>query len=126
MHDSHVAALEECASDSGITNVDDMMRPSDEDLPRALTEEHAEDYDEGYVRQQAEAFDRHAESLGFTRDELLDLRQSCSRYAATLPSLDPDVRERLFRQLHEHYLRAVQAWLAENPQATAAVESVSG
>ena len=127
MHDAYVAGLEECARDFGITNVDDMMRPSVEDLPRSLTEEYDDydgEYDENYnriaekVRRWTGEYDQFAESLGFTRDELLDLRHSCSRYAATLPSLDPEVREHLFRLLHEHYLSAVQAWLAENPQAT--------
>ena len=127
MHDAYIAGLEECAGDFGITNIDDMMRPSVEDLPIGLTEEfddYDEEYDENYNRMAEEVrrwtgeYDQFAESLGFTRDELLDLRHSCSRYAATLPSLDPDVREHLFRLLHEHYLSAVRAWLAENPQAT--------
>ena len=136
MHDAYVAGLEECARDSGIMNVDDMMRPSVGDLPSPLTEEEyvkeSEEYAENarqmdeQIRRWAEDFDQFAESLGFTRDELLDLRHSCSRYAAALPSLDPEVREDLFRQLHEHYLSAVQAWLAEDPQATAPVEPVSG
>ena len=127
MHDAYVVGLEECASEAGITSVDDMLRPSAEDLPIVLTEEY-DDYDESdnglteQVRRWADEYDQIAESLGFTRDELLDLRHSCSRYAATLPSLDPVVREDLFRQLHEHYLSAVQVWLAENPQATEPVE----
>ena len=33
MHEAYVAGLEECASDYGITNFNDMMRPSVEDLP---------------------------------------------------------------------------------------------
>ena len=135
MHDAYVAGLEECASEAGIANVDDMLRPSDEDLPRALTEEYDdydEEYDESYnrlaeqVRRWTDEYDQFAESLGFTRGELLDLRHSCSRYAASLPSLDADVREDLFRQLHEHYLGSVQAWLAENPQATEPVEPAFG
>ena len=141
MYDAYVAGVEECASDLGITSFDDMIRPSVEDLPSGMTEEYSEEeyveeYSEEYaddvrrmfeqVRRSAEEFDQFAESLGFTRDELLDLRHSCSRYAATLPSLDPGVREDLFRLLHEHYLSAVQVLLAENPQATEPVEPALG
>ena len=87
-----VAGLEECARDAGITDVDDMMRLSDEDLPRALSEEYDdydEEYGESYQRMAEEArrfmagYDQFAESLGFTPDELFDLRHSCSRYAAS-------------------------------------------
>ena len=116
MHDAYVAGLEECARDAAIANVDDMMRPSDEDIPRSQAPEYSEDSDPEAHRRLAEAYDQFAEALGFTRDELLDLRHSCSRYAATLPSLDNEVREDLFRQLHEHYLSAVSAWLAANPE----------
>ena len=99
MHDAYVEALTECAADSGIFNVADMMRPSEEDHP---------DVSEVEYRQ-------FAESLGFTRDELLDVRQACSRYAASLPLLDDEVREDLMRRLREHYLNAVKSWLVENP-----------
>ena len=120
MHDAYSAALEECARDSGLSDVNEMLGVSAEDFQ---TEAHSEEeyikaYGEefadavrqtdGQLRHRAEVFDQVAESLGFTRDELLDIRHSCSRYAATLPSLDPDVREDLFRQLHEHYLNAVR------------------
>ena len=140
MHDAYVAGVEQCAKDSGITSFDDMMRLSVEDLPITLIEElseeeYAKEYGEyadnvrrmdEQLRRRAGEFDQFAASLGFTRDELLDLRHSCSRYAATLPSLDPDVREQLFRLLHEHYLSAVQAFLAENPQPTEPVEPALG
>ena len=138
MYDAYAAGLEECARDSGLSGVNDILRASAEDfqIEEFSEEEYIEEYSEEYaddvrrmdeqIRRWAEEFDQFAESLGFTRDELLDLRHSCSRYAATLPSLDPEVRERLFRQLHEHYLSAVRVFVAENPQATAPVEPVSG
>lgn len=78
------------------------MHPSDEDRPDVFRHEYR----------------RFAESLGFTRDELLDLRHACSRYAATLPLLEDDVREDLVRMLRQHYLDAVRAWLGENPLVT--------
>ena len=137
MHDAYSAALEECARDSGLSDVNDMLGTSAEDF---RTEVHSEEEyikasgeesanavrrQDELLRRSAEDFDQVAESLGFTRDEMLDIRHSCSRYAATLPSLDPDVRENLFRQLHEHYLNAVRVWLAENPETTAPVEPVA-
>ena len=123
MYDAYVAAVEECARDYGITSFSDIIRPSFEDLPAPLPDEDGEEYvEEVYelaagLRRSAEGFDQFAESLGFTRDELLDVRQSCSRYAASLPLLNDDVREDLFRQLHEHYLREVAAWFAGDPEA---------
>ena len=123
MYDAYVAAVEECARDYGITSFSDIIRPSLEDLPAPLPDEDGEEYVEGVyelaagLRRSAEGFDQLAESLGFTRDELLDVRQTCSRYAAGLPSLNDDVREDLFRQLHEHYLREVAARFAGDPEA---------
>lgn len=102
MHSAYVASLEECAINNGITSAEELMRLSDEDHPSVTTEE----------------YDQFAESLGFSRDELLDLRRSCSRHAATLPSLEADVRDDLFRQLRQHYLGAIRAWFADSPDAS--------
>ena len=119
MHDAYSAAVAECARDYGITSFDDVMRPSVEDLPTQPGEDYGEEIHElaAEFRRSAEGFDQFAASLGFTRDELLDVRQSCSRYAAGLPLLNDDVREDLFRQLHEHYLSAVSARFAGVPEA---------
>ena len=67
------------------------------------------------VRQHAEQHAQVAASLGLTSDELLDLRQACSRYAATLPTLEPSVRLELMKQLREHYLLAAYSHAAMNP-----------
>ena len=130
MYDAYVAAVEDCAKDYGISNSGDIIRPSLEDLPSPLPDEHGEEYVAEVhelaagLRRSAEGFDELAESLGFTRDELLDVRQSCSRYAAGLPLLDDDVREDLFRQLHEHYLREVSAWFASAAEAGRPVDTI--
>lgn len=119
LHDAYTAGLEECASTHGISSVEDMMRPSDGELPALDREAQG-----GVYRRSVAEYERHAESLGYTRDELLDVRHSCSRYAAELPVLGSEARERLFRLLHQHYLEAVQTWLAENPEASDPVEPV--
>ena len=124
MHEAYMAAVEQCARDHRITDVKRMLGASAEDFQEALFEDPAEDYGDGFrrmaedARRSAKEYDQFAESMGLTRDELLDLRQSCSRYGATLPTLDADVREDLFRLLHQYYLDAVQAALAELPEAT--------
>ena len=120
LHDAYSAGLEECARTHGIASVEDMMRQSDEEMSSLLREPQGEVY-----RRWVVDYEGHAESLGFTRDELLDVRQSCSRYAAGLPTLDAAAREHLFGLLHQHYLKAVQAWLADDPEALAPTEPVT-
>ena len=117
LHEAWSAGLEDCARSHGVPRVEDMMRPSDGELPALDREAQG-----GVDRRAVAEYERHAESLGFTRDELLDLRHSCSRYAAELPAVDPEVREDLFRLLHRHYLEAVQTWLAENPETLEPVD----
>ncbi len=67
------------------------------------------------LRDMAAAHHEIAESLGFTSDELLDLRHACSRYAATLPSLDPLEREEMINQIRNHYLHAAYTTAATYP-----------
>ena len=67
------------------------------------------------IRRTAERHDQVAASLGLTSDELLDLRQTCSRYAATLPTLDPSLRQEVMTQLRDHYLVAAYSQAATNP-----------
>ena len=119
LHEAFVAAVEECASGYGVTRFADLMGPSVEDLPGQFAEEHDKDLQRlaAEQRQAAREFDRFAASLGLTRDELLDVRHSCSRYAAGFPTLDAGERDHLVGLLYQHYLEAVHRWLAENPQA---------
>ena len=119
LHEAFVAAVEECASGYGIKRFADLMGPSVEDLSGQFAGEPDEDLQRlaAEQRQAAREFDRFAASLGMTRDELLDVRHSCSRYAAGFPTLAAGERDHLVGLLYQHYLEAVHGWLAENPQA---------
>ena len=85
--------------------------------PREEVELYGEDGAEFLesIRRHAEQHGQVAASLGLTSDELLDLRQACSRNAATLPTLEPSVRLELMKQLREHYLLAAYSHAAMNP-----------
>ena len=101
LHDALYEAMDECATDAG--------------WPQVRLYDVSNDVVKEYERE-----------YGLTLDMFLDLRHECSKYAATYPTLDPDLRDELLAERRAHYMEAVRVWMAENPQLVVPVEHHEG
>ncbi len=97
LFEAYSEALRMCASAAGIDEVWQLLQPSDEDVAFVTREQYV----------------NAAAALGLTRDGLLDLRSACSQYAASYPTLEPEIRNSLLEELEGHYVRAVRDWLQQ-------------
>ena len=70
--------------------------------------------------------ERYEQNLGLTLDVFLDLRHECSKYAATHPTLDPDVRDELLAKRRHHYMTAIRDWMVANPELVVPIEYHEG
>ena len=101
LHDAVVETLDQCAADAGWSGVQ-VYDVSHDDVIE-------------YERK-----------FGLTLEMFFDLRHECSKYAATYPTLDPDVRDELLAKRRGHYMAKVREWMAANPGLVVPVEYHEG
>ena len=70
--------------------------------------------------------ERYERDYGLTLDMFLDLRHECSKYAATYPTLDPDLRDELLAKRRAHYMSAAHEWISAHPDLVVPVEHHEG
>lgn len=101
LYDAENNAMDKCAADAGWPGVQLY------DVSQDMGERYERDY-------------------GLTLDMFLDLRHECSKYAATYPTLDPDLRDELLAKRRAHYMAAAREWIAANPDLVVPVEHHDG
>ncbi len=101
LHDAKEEAMDACAAEAGWPGVQLY------DVSQQLGEQYEREF-------------------GLTVEIFLDLRHECAKYAATYPTLDPDVRDELLAKRRDHYMAAIRDWMAANPELVVPVEYHEG
>ena len=101
LHDAENNAMDKCAADAG--------------WPGVRLYDVSQDMGERYER-----------DYGLTLEMFLDLRHECSKYAATYPTLDPDLRDELLAKRRAHYMSAAHEWISAHPDLVVPVEHHEG
>ncbi len=69
-----------------------------------------------YYFMSVDQFDYALDRYELSRDDLLDFRHECHKFAASYPVLDPEHRDELLKTRRDYYLEFLRLWMADHPE----------